>query len=852
MLNISSYLKKLCLLGFAGCITGIAIAQDRRTPTRTSTPSPTPTTQPPLTPPGSSVFKPGPKPYKDVITDKAITKKGLFLVHKIEDKWFFEIGDSALGRDVLIVNRISKAPADTRSGFFGYAGDEINENVIRFEKGPNNKIFLRKISFTVYAKDSTKPMYKSVMNSNIQPIAAAFDIKAFSKDSTGSVIEFTEFINGDNDILFFASFFKTALRIGGIQSDKSYVVDVKSYPINLEIKTVKTYNKSSFSPIPGIAPQGPSGNATFELNSSMLLLPSVPMRPRYYDDRVAYFTTGYTDFDADPQGVKNISMITRWRLEPKDEDLEKFKRGELVEPKKPIVYYIDPATPKKWIPYLIQGVNDWQKAFEKAGFKNAIIGKTAPTWAEDSTWSLEDARFSAIVYKPSEVANAQGPHVHDPRSGEIMESHINWFHKVMSLLRSWYMIQASPSDPRARRAKFEDSLMGDLIRFVSSHEVGHTLGLPHNMGSSSATPVEKLRDKAWVEAHGHTASIMDYARFNYVAQPEDKVNPLGLYPRIGDYDLWSIQWGYKPLYNKTEEQEKQLLNDWVKSRYSNPRLRYYHQDGMDPRAQTEDLGDNAIKASEYGIRNLKRIVPELPEWLNEKGEGYDDLTEVYNEVIGQYSRYMGHVLTNIGGVRTDYKTTEQEGPVYTIVAKSRQKEAVQFLHKQLFETPQWLLNKNVLDKITAPTTDRISTLQDNLLGTLLSSGRLQRLISSYNRDENSYRIDEFIEDLKKGIFAELATHKNIDNYRRNLQKSFVERLAAIVNPPSTPSGTGGIIIFFGPTIDPKKSDILSVAKGTLRQLRSEINLALPAYSEKMSRYHLQDLSERIERALNPR
>ncbi|THU41242.1 DUF5117 domain-containing protein [Niastella caeni] len=795
----------------------------------------------------------GPKPYKEVITDKATTRKGLFTVHKLEDKWYFELADSLLNRDVLVVNRISKAPINTRAGFYGYAGDEINENVIRFEKGPNNKIWLRNISYSVYAKDSSKPMYKSVLNSNIQPIAAAFDIKAFSKDSAGVVIDITDFINSDNDILFFASYFKSSLRIGGVQSDKSYIADIRSYPINTEIKTVKTYSKT---PAPGLIPGmpvAPAGNATFELNSSLVLLPKVPMRPRFYDDRVAYFTTEYTDFDADPQGVKDINIITRWRLEPKEEDMEKYKRGELVEPKKPIIFYIDPNTPAKWVPYLIQGVNDWQKAFEKAGFKNAIMARRAPTREEDSTWSLEDARYSAVVYKPSEIPNARGPHVHDPRSGEILESHIDWYHNVMSLLRNWYLIQASPSDPRARKAHFDDELMGDLIRFVSSHEVGHTLGLPHNMGASSATPVEKLRDKAWVEANGHTSSIMDYARFNYVAQPEDKIGPAGLYPRIGEYDLWSIEWGYKLLPGKTEEEEKDILNDWVKSCFSNARLRFLHADGMDPRAQTESLGDDNMKANEYGIKNLKWIVPQLPKWLNEKGEDYKNLDQVYDEVYTTYSRYMGHAVTYIGGIYTDLKTTDQDGAVYTVVPKALQKEALAFLQKNLFTTPTWLLNKAIMEKVTSPVEEKISSLQDTWLGALLNTSRLQRLISSTNRDANAYHLDDYMNDLKKGIWSELTTRAPIDNYRRNLQKAFVERLSVLAsNTPPTGGGGGGISISFGPSVEVKKTDIISVARGTLRALKAEIAAAIPAYADKMSRYHLQDLNERIDRVLNPR
>jgi hypothetical protein len=811
-----------------------------------------------LTPPGGATApKSGPKPYKEVITDKAKSSKGLFTVHKIEDKYFFEMGDSVMNRDILIVTRLSKAPADNRiGGFLGYSGDDVNENVIRFEKGPNNKVFLRNISFTEYVKDSSKPMYKNVQRSNVQPIAAAFDVKAWSKDSMGAVIDVTDYMSGDNDILFFAGSRKSILRVGGFQPDKSYIVDVKTYPVNTEIKTVKTYSKSAGSPFGGPVGFGggtpPSGNLTFEINTSILLLPKTPMQPRYFDDRVAYFTTSFTDFDADPQGVKDVDMITRWRLEVKDEDMEKFKNGELVEPKKPIVYYIDPTTPEKWVPYLMQGVDDWKASFEKAGFKNAIMAKRAPTKQQDSTWSLEDARYSAIVYKPSDVANASGPHVGDPRSGEILESHINWYHNVMRLVRNWYLIQASPSDPQARKAQFSDELMGQLIRFVSSHEVGHTLGLPHNMGSSSATPVEKLRDKAWVEANGHTSSIMDYARFNYVAQPGDNIGQVGLFPRIGDYDHWSIEWGYKPLPGKTEAQEKEILNDWVKSKYSNPRLRFISQDGVDPRAQTESVGDDNIKASEYGVKNLKWILPQLPAWLNEKAENYTTLTELYGEVVTQFQRYAGHVATNIGGIYTNSKTTDQEGGVFSIVPKETQKTALAYLQKQVFETPAWLLNKDILDRISTPGSDRVSSMQDGLLGSLLNGGRLSRMVNAAARDANAYRIDEYIDDLKKGVWSELATDKAIDQYRRNLQKSFVERMGVIVNPPPpqvTSLGPGITLVIGG---DNKKNDLISVAKGVLRGLKTEVTAAIARTADKMSKYHLQDVLERINNVLNPK
>jgi hypothetical protein len=791
----------------------------------------------------------GPRQYKDVITEKAATRKGLVWVHKIEEKWFMEVGDSLLNRDILIVNRIAKAPANTRSGLFGYAGDEINQNVIRFEKGPNNKLFLRTISYSVYARDTAGSMYKSVMNSNIQPIAFSFDIKAFSKDSTGSVIDITDALTSDNDVFFFSPSIKSALRLGGLQTDKSYILDIRPYPINTEFKTVKTYSRQSSVSLFG-APSTQGGYSTFELNSSMVLLPKTLMRPRYYDDRVSYLTTAFTDFDADPQGVKDISLITRWRLEPKPEDMEKFKKGILVEPKKPIVFVIDPATPAKWVPYIMKGITDWQPAFEKIGFKNAIIARQAPSNDEDSSWSLEDARFSAIVYKPSDIPNASGPHIHDPRTGEILESHVNWYHNVMQLLRRWYVIQAGALDQRARKPQLNDSLMGQLIRFVAAHEIGHSLGMPHNMGASSATPVEKLRDKKWVEQYGHTASIMDYARFNYVAQPEDSIREKGLLPRINDYDYWAIEWGYKVFPGKTEEEEKKILNEWVKSKANNPRLRFIHYNGVDPRSQGEDLGDNAVKASAYGIKNLKRILPELPAWTNIKGENFDNLDLLYEAVVGQYARYMSHVLMNLAGIYTDNKTTDQEGPVFTVVPRQLQKDAMQFMLRNMFETPAWLLNKKILDLTSSPTSDQVSTMQDNFLGSMLAPTRLQRIISSANREKNAYPIDEYFDDLRSGLFSELKTKKPIDNYRRNIQKAFVERLCNMVSPPAASPGImGAFTIILGPVVDTRKSDILSVVKANLRMVRDDITRALPGYPDRMSSYHLQDIQERIQKAL---
>jgi hypothetical protein len=553
-------------------------------------------------------------------------------------------------------------------------------------------------------------------------------------------------------------------------------------------------------------------------------------------------------------------LIARWRLEVKPEDMARYKKGELVEPKKQIVYYIDPATPKKWQPYLIAGVNDWNKAFEAAGFKNAIVAKVAPTAKQDSTWSLDDASHSVIVYKPSETENASGPHISDPRSGEILETHINWYHNVMKLVHDWYMIQTAAVDPRARKMEFSDELMGDLIRFVSSHEVGHTLGLRHNYGSSSTVPVEKLRDKAFVEANGHTPSIMDYARFNYVAQPEDNITKAGLYPRIGDYDKWAIEWGYKYLGNKGPEAEVPTLNKMTIEALKDRRHWFGTESNPDdPHSQNEDLGDNAMKASDYGIKNLKRIIVKLPEWTREPNEDYDNLNNMYGQLTTQFSRYMGHVAKNIGGIYENPKSVEETGFVYETTPAATQKEAMEFLDRQLFTTPTWLVDNTILDQIGSNGVTVIYRAQDAVLNRILSEHTLNKLLVAESKDKTAYKITDFFGDMQNTIFRELRTTAPIDIYRRNLQKLYVDKLIDIVNPAPEPAPTATVPTGggrrgggFGAPRELEQTDVVSVAKAELRLINTHIKAALPATTDNMSNYHLQDLSERITAALNPK
>lgn len=784
----------------------------------------------------------GLKPYAQVITPKAKSSFGFLTVHKVDNNYFFEIPDSMLNRDILIVNRISKAPTSRQKSRVGYPGDILGSKVIRFENKDNKRILVREYSYRERSENKDG-MFQSVRNSNTQPIVANFGIETIKKDSLtrNYVINVSVFLQKENPLFSFDADSKEYIGLLNMVGEGTYIDTLKAFPKNIEISTTVTYqSKKGMSNVGFLETGSPRIPLTYELNSSMVLLPEVPMKARLFDPRVGYFTVGYTDFDSNPQGIEYKKLITRWRLEPKDEAA--YLRGELVEPKKPIIIYIDPATPKKWVPYLIQGVNDWQVAFEKAGFKNAIYALEAPT--DDPSWSLEDARHSAIVYKPSDIPNASGPHINDPRTGEILETHINWYHNVMSLLRDWYMIQAGTIDEAARKMQLDNELMGQLIRFVSSHEVGHTLGLRHNFGSSHTVPVEKLRDKVWVEANGHTPSIMDYARFNYVAQPEDGITRAGIFPRIGIYDKWSIEWGYRWLPQfQTPEDEVAFSNQSIIEKLKTD-VRYTfgtESDPNDPRNQSEDLGDDSMLASLYGIKNLKRIVPQILTWSYEPNKSYAGAGEIYSGVVSQFNRYLGHVTKNVAGIYSNSITVEQTDEIAReFVPANIQKRAIAFLNEQLFTTPEWLIDRQLMEKAKILPVNVICSLQSGVLARLINKNTLDKMSENeILNGKKAYTSAQMFNDLKKVIWSNLGQS---DIYKRNMQKAYVENLINLLdkkgNADKNASGKR-----------PAYSEAPAIAHGQLTELK-RLATSAASMTSGTAKGHYQNLITLIDNALS--
>jgi hypothetical protein len=783
---------------------------------------------------GQQSREPQIRPYERVVTSEAKSDEGIFTVHRIGDRLLYEIPSNTLGREFLWVSQIARTTLGA-----GYGGQAAGNRVVKWERR-GDRILLRAVSYEVIA-DPASPIAKAVDAANNNPIIMAFNVEA-EKDGN-PVIDVTRLFT--TDVTEFSG--RTRVGARSFDNSRSFVERAVSFPENIEVQATHTYNnppaegggRGAGAPAPG----GGRGRATLRpgrhsvvMHYSMVLLPEKPMQPRLFDERVGYFSTAKIDYSADEHRAPRRRYITRWRLEKKD------PKAEVSEPVKPIVYYIDPATPAKWIPYLKAGVESWQPAFEAAGFRNAVIAKDAPTPEEDPDWSPEDARHSVIRWLPSTTENASGPHVHDPRSGEILETDIQFYHNVMNLARNWYFVQVGALDPRAQTLPLPDDLMGKLIQYVAAHEVGHTLGFQHNMKASSMYTVAQVRDPKWVKENGHTPTLMDYSRFNYVAQPEDRIDVEDLIPKIGPYDKWATMWGYKPIPGATSpDDEKKTLDEWARQQDSTPWLRFNTagSSGTDPGELTEAVGDaNAVEATTLGMKNLERVAGILMKaTTTTTGEPYNDLQEVYGRLLGQWALEMNHVAAIVGGYNSQQKHIGQNGPRFQLIPRVRQEAAVKFIVDNAFKAPQWALNPEILRRIEpVGVLDRIESSQGRVLNSLLSSARVNRLVEQQALDgAAAYAPLEFLADVREGIFSEVygGTAQPIDAYRRNLQRAYIETLSNRVNGAQAQS-----------------DDVRAFFRGELKTLDADLQGPRVA-TDRATALHVEDLRQQIARALDP-
>ena len=831
MINRTTMIVLFCL-----CALTLCFAQEP-----TATPEAT-QTGPPR--PGITLPSTEPQPYEKVITKDAKSKKGVFIVHQIKDKYYYEIPKGEFDREFLWVTRIAKTTLGV-----GYGGDQVNESVVRWEL-TGNKVLLREIDYGVVA-DPKSPIALAVRAANNDAIVMSFPVAAFGPNGS-AVIEVTRLFSTD----VFELSARQRLNATTMDPTRSFIDRISPYPENIETEATHTYSRIA---TPAGLPTAPAaggmrpGSATVVLHHSMVKLPEKPMMPRLFDDRVGYFTASTIDYGRDVQRAQRVRYINRWRLEKKDPS------AELSEPIKPIVYYIDPATPAKWAPWLKRGVEDWQKAFEAAGFKNAIIARDAPTRAQDPDFSPEDVRYSVIRWLPSTIENAVGPNIHDPRTGEILNADILFYHNIMNLQRDWYFLQVGPLDPRAQRLPLPDDLMGRLLEFVVAHEVGHTLGFQHNMKASSMYPQDKVRDPAWLKKMGHTPSIMDYSRFNYVAQPEDRIPVEDLVPNVGPYDMWATMWGYKPIPGATtSEEEKATLNQWAREQDKTPWYRFSTpgSGGSDSGELTEAVGDgDAVKSSALGLKNLQRVAKLLvPATTTKPGESYEDLAELYGRMLGQWTLEMNHVAAIVGGFNTQEKYVGQDGVIFTPLSRAHQMDAVKFLNENAFATPVWAIDPEILRRIEPiGALNRIRNAQDSVLNNLMSSSRFARLVEQEAFDgPGSYAPADFLVDVRRGVWKELAApHVKIDAYRRNLQRAYLDLVNNKVNGAAT-TLPAGLPAGFPTALFASSGDERPLYRAQLRELNAEISAALARATDRQTRAHLEGARDQIAKILDPK